>query len=259
MEYILEEREVRKAHKVTNGHGVFIVEGDQELNNILNAEIKDEADVVQSVEEVTIGGPYTSIEDLMNRIPKRNLNKKSLTSLCLSGSLDSFMSEDANNRFLLLRDVFKLRGDDLDDEYMEKLKNYQDKFKYEEEKNLLGVYVSGHVLDRIATRTDWDLLDEALHSTSVVLQDAHIIRTKKQDQMAFLTVDSLEGEQKLILFPKQFESIKEALVPGMILQVAIRAQMNWQRNSKDFIIHTVKAPRRINRHLWKEIEQKTQE
>lgn len=256
LNHIINERQERRAYELLSDETSIVVETQEEVNRILESDLEGEVKTTKEVREITVGGPYTSIEDLIERIPKRNLNKKSIKSLCFSGSLDLFMPEETPNRYAFLNDIFTARGVEMDEEDMEKLHSYQEKFKYEKEKEVLGTYVSGHVLDRVAVPTDWDLLDEALHSTSVVLQNAHIIRTKKGDQMAFLTVDTLEGEQKLILFPKQFDTVKEALVPGMILQVSIRMQMNWQRNSKDFIIHTVRAPKRINKHLWKEIEQK---
>jgi DNA polymerase-3 subunit alpha len=55
--------------------------------------------------------------------------------------------------------------------------------------------------------------------------------------MAFLTVDTLEGQRSLTLFPSNYEPIKHALVRSMLLKVGVKRQINWQRNQKDYIIN----------------------
>lgn len=74
--------------------------------------------------------------------------------------------------------------------------------------------------------------------------------------MAFLVVDTLEGEKTLTLFPRQYASAKDFLVPGMILKVGVKGDMNWSRNKKCFIVQSITASKRINKMLWQEIEEK---
>ncbi|WP_263117500.1 DNA polymerase III subunit alpha [Bacillus subtilis] len=253
---ILNERVERKGYLLEDGSGKFTVEEDQ-LKEAMGVEIRDQADVVRLVEEVKLGGIYTSVEDLMNRVPKKNLNRKSLMALCYAGAFDFFIDGTTNTRFDYMAHILSIRGESPDEELAAAISNYSDRLKYEKEREVLGLFVSGHMLSRLAEPTDWDNLDDATHFTMVSLIEARVITTKKNDQMAFLRVDTLEGEKSLILFPSNYEPIKHALVPGMLLKVGVKAQMNWQRNQKDFIIRSINAPKKINKNLWKQIEQQS--
>ncbi|WP_243510102.1 DNA polymerase III subunit alpha [Cytobacillus oceanisediminis] len=203
--------------------------------------------------------PYLSGQDLIDRVPKKNLNKGSLTALSYSGAFDSFIEGTFNNRFEYMAYLLDIRGDKPDAELVDLIAKYSDRSKFEKERDTLGSYVSGHILSRYAEPVNWDELDEAVTHTMVSLVEAKVIRTKKGQDMAFLKVDTLEGEKSLTLFPSFYGPVKEALVPGMILKVGVKGSMNWQRNQKDFIITSITAPKKINKEIWKKIEQKQEE
>ncbi|WP_431146707.1 DNA polymerase III subunit alpha [Bacillus cereus] len=249
LEAILEERKPRMAPAVRDADGLETVISIEEA-----AEIEATPDLEIVVGSVEVGGPFTSAQDVINRIPKKNFNKKAIESLCYSGAFDGLAEGLFNNRFEYLAHMFDVRGEKPDAELIEQITKYTDRSKFEKEREVLGLYVSGHVLDRLAEPTDWEGLDDATHTTMVSLTEARVIRTKKGDNMAFLRVDTLEGERSLTLFPSHYEQVKEGLVPGMLMKVGIKGQMNWQRNQKDFIINSITIPKKINKDIWKQIE-----
>ncbi|MFE4029232.1 hypothetical protein ACFX4N_24045 [Priestia sp. YIM B13551] len=241
VEAILEERKVRDIPLFRDEEGNLV-------------ELTEENEPSTIIDYKQVGGSFTSVEDVLERIPKKNMNKKALTALCYSGTFDTLLDGITNNRFEHMAYLLNLRGEAPDKELIEAITKYSDRLKFEKEREVLGLYVTGHVLSRIAEPTDWEGLDDATHFTMVSLVEARVIRTKKGDNMAFLKVDTLEGERSLTLFPTHYEQVKEGLVAGMLLKVGIKGKMNWQRNQKDFIINSITIPKRINKEIWNKIE-----
>ena len=252
---IIEERKVRRVPVIRDEDGLETVITNEEAEQIITDE---ECDIVIGAKY--IGGDFTSPEDLMKRVPKRNLNKKSLTALCHSGAFDCFMGDDFSNRFEYLAYVLGLRGDEPEPELVQAIAKYAERMKFEKEREYLGMFVSGHVLSRHAQPTDWEGLDDATHYTMVQLVEARVITTKKGSLMAFLKVDTLEGQKDLTLFPKDYEGLKDkhGLVPGMLIKVGLKGKMDWQRNQKTFIVSSINIPKKINKDIWKQIELKQQ-
>lgn len=206
-------------------------------------------------------GPFTSASDLIARVPRKNLNKAALTALVYSGALDSLMTEEFTNRPSFLAYILEtVRGDTLDEALIQEIATYTDRTKFEKEFKTLGLYVSGHILDRYAEPTDWEEMDDSPHHTTVLITDVKRIITKKGTPMAFLEVDTLEGTRSLTLFPQQYaKTATEGLVPGMLAKINVKAQMNWQKNQKDYILNSITIPKKINDKMWKEINKKKEE
>ena len=93
------------------------------LQKVFNSEVK-EYDVIpckeilyglasikgvgeSSINPIISARPFTSLEDLMIRVPKRYLNKRVINALAMSGALSSFKE----NRIELLKDIKTLRKD----------------------------------------------------------------------------------------------------------------------------------------------------
>lgn len=60
-----------------------------------------------SIDPIMSARPFTSLEDLMARVPKKYLNKRVINALAMSGALDSFNTD----RIQLLKDIKALRKD----------------------------------------------------------------------------------------------------------------------------------------------------
>lgn len=244
LDAILEERKARQVPVVRDEDGGLIYLTQEEAERLH----EEDEEAVIGLE--TVGGPFTSASDVVSRIPKKDFNRKTVSALCFSGAFDELASGLFNNRFEYFAHMLDIRGEAPDAELVESITKYTDRMKFEKEREVLGLYVSGHVLSRLAEPTDWDNLDDGTHFTMVSLTEARVILTKKGQNMAFLKVDTLEGERTLTLFPSHYETVKEGLVPGMLMKVGVKGQMNWQRNQKDFIINSITIPKKINKDIW---------
>lgn len=133
-----------------------------------------EAAVLQIIQEREKNGPYTSIYDLVERINLTTCNRKSLESLALSGAFDSFGSiareqfitpVEKGENFLetLMRYGNRYQMDKAENTMSlfgpmemveitkpEPVKNFQrwsDLERLNRERDLIGIYISGHPLD----------------------------------------------------------------------------------------------------------------
>ncbi len=195
------------------------------------------------IEERKANGVYASLEDFLTRVKDKNLNKKSLEALIQSGALDAFGERGqmlANIDTLLAHHkqslVLNKEQDSLFGGVMMpfsalRLKEAEpatttDKLRWEKE--LLGLYVSGHPLD--AHKKFMDTTNTNIQKmkglppgvTSVVyglVEDVRAILTKKGDKMAFVKISDMSGTLEVVFFPKSFEASKSLLTPGMCLGI----------------------------------------
>lgn len=198
-------------------------------------------------------GRFTSIEDFLERVQHRNLNKKSLEALMMCGAMDDF-----GDRGLLCANIENLLAfhkgigqfsnnssmslfDGLDDKPKSVLKLDPAppatlRQKLEWEKELLGLYISGHPLDshadklRRATISISGLIKKKFDKNQLIvahIDQARVIMTKKDNsKMAFLTIQDKSGRAEAVIFPEAFKKIgslvKEGAVAAMKCSIAQR-------------------------------------
>ena len=219
------------------------------------------------IEERKKGGKYTSLANFLERVKDRNLNKKSLESLIKAGALDCF-GEDRGimlgNIDLLLgynkesddkhRDQSSLFGLMNDASSVPKLTmadvpkaDMKDKLAWEKE--LLGLYISGHPLEKyrdVITKKDIDIkkaLGTLKDGTStvlcVIINEVRTIQTKKNETMAFVTISDFSGTADSVVFPRTYREFRELIAPDRCL--AIKATLNTRNGEKSFVIDRVKG------------------
>jgi DNA polymerase-3 subunit alpha len=184
-------------------------------------------------------GPYTSISDFLTRVGSRNLNRKSLESLIKAGALDSFA-----NRGTLMANIDRMVEFHRD----ASKESSQDSLfgalaaptlsltdapdlgiaeRLAAEKELLGIYVSGHPLDaHTATLERAKLTISAVKADPqkgrpiiipVLIAEVRTVLTKSGEKMAFVKFedksDSIEG----VIFPKLYRERGQQVVPGVVL------------------------------------------
>jgi DNA polymerase-3 subunit alpha len=196
------------------------------------------ADVI--IDERKANGPYESLESFLERINNKNLNKKSLEALIQSGSLDRFGERGvmlANIQLLLsFNKESGERGTSQDSLFGGKTGPFFSHFTLADappatqeqklvwEKELLGLYISGHPLDKHAkfleqSNTSISKLKELQpNMTSVVyglIEDVRPIMTKKGDKMAFVHISDLSGTLEIVLFPKTFQEFRDVVAVGV--------------------------------------------
>ena len=218
------------------------------------------------IDERKRGGKFKSLNDFLDRVKDKNLNKKSLEALIKSGAMDCFdidrgvmMSnldlildynkENANQHsdqtslfgmFANASDVPALRLVDAPPADM--------RSKLAWEKELLGLYVSGHPLEEyreIITKRDIDIkraLETGKEGGTVVLaamiNEVRLIQTKKNETMAFITIADFSGESEAVVFPRVYNEFKTLIAPDICL--AIKATINSRNGEKGFILERLK-------------------
>lgn len=191
--------------------------------------------------------PFESIEDIIERVPKRQLNKRALGVLAHSGALDS-LSPNQDNRMATMQMIHAIRGDK--DDLTEDMKNYSQKEKLDNEHRLLGIYVSGHPLDDIAEPINWDFLGdyEDVH-TAGIITSAREFHTKTGQLMSIVNVDTLEGDKKLVLYSDVYEPFVGQLKKELVVKFTCYTKYNPAYDERSIIVKKFTVPKRINKHL----------
>ncbi len=196
-------------------------------------------------------GPYTSLSDFLTRVTDRNLNKKSLEALIMTGALDRFAERGQmhTNIELLLNfnkengqrkesaqvSLFSFAGNDhgvaLELKEAEPILKLQ---KLTWEKELLGVYVSGHPLDdyteELAKRPTVSAVKKEDRNgipivTAGMITTVRELLTKKGDRMAFIALTDTKEEIELVAFPNTYHELKSVLTPGSCIAIKGRLSM----------------------------------
>ncbi|MCO6450763.1 MAG: DNA polymerase III subunit alpha, partial [Caldilineales bacterium] len=189
-------------------------------------------------------GPFVSLEDFCERVDLRLVNKRALEFLVKVGAFDAFAdpgkilavldrmmhysSEMWGARDVGQETLFSMfdleedkpRGHSLFDP----LPSYQEvsaRQRLEWEKELLGVYVSAHPLERVTANYQHVItclcneVEERVGRGVVLAAMIAAVRyhyTKKGDRMAFVTVEDLQGQCDVTVFPRTLEEIPERLL-----------------------------------------------
>lgn len=214
------------------------------------------------IEERKSGGPYKSLADFLFRIKNRNLNKKSLEALIKAGALDRFgeRGEMLGNIERLLEynkeaqkghsnQVSLFSSDGTPPLSLEKTPPATQTDKLSWEKELLGLYVSGHPLDRFKEKLESrnasiKISKEKLHEGTTgiiagIVEEAKEILTKKGDKMAFLKIADLSDSIEAVAFPRTLEEFKDLLQPEKC--IAIKGKISHRNGEISMIIDKVKA------------------
>ncbi len=219
------------------------------------------------IDERKRGGKYKSITDFLDRVKDRNLNKKSLESLIKAGALDCFGIDRGTllgNLDLMLEynkegqkhnsDQTSLFGGMSDHASVPSLKlidtpkaEMHDKLAWEKE--LLGLYVSGHPLEKFRAMIEKKeinikkALESAKEGSSVVfagiIDEVRLVQTKNNETMAFITISDFSGSAEAVVFPRNYKEQKDMIVPDKCL--AMKVTVNTRNNEKGFIIERVKG------------------
>lgn len=254
------------------------------------------------VEERRIRGPYTNLKDFITRVSDKDVNKKAIENFIKAGAFDSlpgtrkqFMSayiqimdsiaHDKKNNMAGQMSLFDLVDEDQKEEYDVKLPEvgeYSKEMVLAFEKEVLGIYVSGHPLEEqeelwkkgiTNTTADFILNEESKetvvkdNATAVIggmIADKRIKYTKNDKIMAFLQVEDLLGSVEVIVFPRDYERNSEKLVEDNKVFIRGRVSLEEDKDGK-LICEKITAFDEIPRKLWikfrtkEEYDQKAEE
>jgi DNA polymerase-3 subunit alpha len=215
------------------------------------------------IAERKAGGKFTSISDFLSRVTDQSLNKKGLESLIECGALDSLGERGqmlANIELLLEyhRDAAKEQSHDslfaelgasASEVHLAPAAAATMQERLAWEKELLGLYVSGHPLDRFREKLSKRPMNlaqvrERAHpgTTAVIagmVEEMRVLLTKNGDQMAFLKISDFDGSIEACIFPKIYTEYRELLKPESI--IALKGRISNRNGEFSLVADKLKA------------------
>jgi len=132
---------------------------------------------------------------------------------------------------------------------LEKAEPISDRDKLSWEKELLGLYISGHPLDshreKLEKRErDIKALKESLEDGMMtviagIVEESKPILTKKGEKMAFVRIADFGESIETVVFPRVFSQYHELLAPEQC--VAVKGRLSSRGGEKSLIVEAVKA------------------
>jgi len=188
------------------------------------------------VKERKANGAYTGISDFLRRVQDKDLNKKSLESLIRAGALDELGERGqllANlDRMLMFHkqqmgDAARMQsglfGAEVQDLSLQPASEIQEEQKLSWERELLGLFVSGHPLNGYRDMLSEYTIPIPNISYKDDRRDIRIggvvgalkkIYTRSNDLMVFAEMEDLAGKLEVIVFPRTLEDSKELWFSG---------------------------------------------
>ena len=209
---------------------------------------------VGAVEEVLRAredGPFTSVEDFARRVSTSKFNRKAWESLIKSGAFDdmgdrsdllfnldsitSFASKLQKEAASGQTNLFGMLGGDDAASVQSTLHlqkapvKHDDKERLMWERELLGLYISAHPLDRYETYLSEQTqpltqlvpeYDSRIMTVGGIISTVRTIVTKSGSKMAFVGIEDKFGEGEIIVFPNLYEKVGAKLVQDAVIRVS---------------------------------------
>ena len=209
---------------------------------------------VGAVEEVLRAredGPFTSVEDFARRVSTSKFNRKAWESLIKSGAFDdmgdrsdllfnldsitSFASKLQKEAASGQTNLFGMLGGDDAASVQSTLHlqkapvKHDDKERLMWERELLGLYISAHPLDRYETYLSEQTqpltqlvpeYDGRMMTVGGIISTVRTIVTKSGSKMAFVGIEDKFGEGEIIVFPNLYEKVGAKLVQDAVIRVS---------------------------------------
>jgi DNA polymerase-3 subunit alpha len=215
------------------------------------------------IAERKAGGRFVSLSDFLRRVKDHNLNKKGLESLVECGALDGLGERGsmlASIELLLQyhRDaaaeqsqdsLFAGLGGGHSDIALAKAAPATLEQKLAWEKELLGLWISGHPLDKHREKLAKRPMNLAEFKQRVppgttavvagIIEDVRTILTKGGDQMAFVKLADFDGSIEAVVFPKNFSQHRELLKPEAC--IALKGRLSNRNGELSLVAEALKA------------------
>ena len=239
------------------------------------------------VEERSLRGPYSNLQDFIARDEKGEVNKRVIENFIKAGAFDSlggtrkqYMSvylqildrihQDKKHNMAGQLSLFDLVGEEEKKEFeiqLPQVGEYDREMRLFLEKEVLGIYVSGHPLEEYTnlmakqiTNTTADFYrDEENGEVPVkegsmvtiggMITDKKIKYTKNNQVMAFLQVEDLVGTIEVVVFPKTYERFSDRIVEDNKVFLRGRVAVEDERDGK-LICESIQGFEEVPKKLW---------
>ena len=255
---------------INQGQSGFSVDG-QSIRYALTA-IKGvgQSAIDDIVAERKARGPFQNLKEFLERTSDKDVNRRAVENFIKAGALDSlggtrkqFMSvyvqimeritKDRKSNLAGQITLFDIADESQKEEFdirMPDVGEYPKEMVLAFEKEVLGIYLSGHPLEsdqelwqKHITNTTGDFaLDEETGSARVedqarvvvggMIADRSIKYTKNDKVMAFLNLEDLVGNMEIVVFPRDYERYGSMLVEEARVFIKGRASMEEEKDGK---------------------------
>ena len=227
--------------------------------------------VIESlVEERSARGPFTNLKDLITRTAEKELNKRVIENFIKAGAMDGlggtrkqFMSvyvqildhitKDKKSNLAGQLSLFDIADESQKEEFdirMPEVGEYTKEMLLAFEKEVLGIYLSGHPLEEYQelwqkhiTNTTSDFLleeetgsikleDQAKVTVGGMVADKTIKYTKNDKVMAFLNLEDLVGNVEVVVFPRDYEKYSALIQEDAKLFIRGRVSAEEDKDGK---------------------------
>ena len=215
-------------------------------------------------------GPFTNLKDFITRMADKDLSRRAIENFIKAGALDSlggtrkqFMSvyvqildhiiKDRKGNLAGQMSLFDIADDAQKEEFdirMPEVGEYTEEMKLAFEKEVLGIYLSGHPLESyqelwqkyITNNTNDFALEEESNTVRVADQSTAIVGgmisnktvkyTKTNQVMAFLELEDLVGTVEIVVFPRDYEKYGSLLTEDAKIFVKGRVSVEEDKDAK---------------------------
>ncbi len=215
-------------------------------------------------------GRFTNLKDFITRVSDLDVNKRAIENFIKAGALDSLgatrkqcmsvygqimdhIAKDKKNNLAGQMSLFDIATGENKEEFdikMPQVGEYSKEMMLAFEKEVLGIYVSGHPLDEyrevwervISNRTTDFMRDEESDEVTVedrmkvtvggMIVDKTIKYTRDNKVMAFLTIEDLVGNVEVVVFPRDYERYSSLLTEDAKVFIRGRANVDEEKDGK---------------------------
>ena len=232
-------------------------------------------------------GEFKNLNDFIERLSGKEVNKRTIESFIKSGAFDSLggtrkqfmviyvkildqVNQERKYSMTGQLSLFDMVGDDQKAEFdipLPPVGEYEKETKLAFEKEVLGIYLSGHPMEEYEekwkkniSRTTLDFqLDEETGRTKVhdgareivggIITSKTIKYTKNNQTMAFIMLEDLAGSVEVVIFPKVYEKNQQYLNEESKVFVKGRVSEEDEAASK-LICESIVPFEQTKRELW---------
>ncbi len=272
---------------INKGVGNFSVDGGNIRYGLTAIKSIGRPVIAAIVEEREARGEFKNLKDFIERLSGKDINKRTIENFIKSGAFDSLGG--TRKQFMVIyvqimdqvnrekkysmtgqMSLFDMVADDQKAEFdvpLPDVGEYEKETKFAFEKEVLGVYLSGHPMEEYEekwrkniTRTTLDFqLDEDTGRTKVhdgaretiggMITAKTIKYTKRNKVMAFVTLEDLAGSVEVVVFPRDYEKNQQYLDEEG--KVFIRGRVSEEDEAASKLICEKVIPfEQTKRELW---------
>ncbi len=212
---------------------------------------------IDSIVRVRKSGNFTSLFDFCERVDLRLANRKVIESLIKCGAFDFLglhrsqlmaildSAIDSGNRFQKERSRGQISLFDTTEEFNGFKRKLEDVPRIKEwpepqilafEKEILGLYVTGHPLARYETQVrkfssvNVDSIPQCYEGQEVkmaglLVKVKHLTTRRTNERMAIAKLEDLNGIVEILVFPKTFQLVEKYVKPNMVVFVKGKANL----------------------------------